>query len=99
METIEITFESHPISYIQSLEQDIAALNQEMRDNHPGHLSQESVEDVDDRYQAMLEYNWYCDETRQRITEIRDELHHCMRKLTQEQKDLYNMFKDPSQIS
>lgn len=43
----EITFESHPISFIQQLEQEI-------EDNHPSRLTSEDIEDVSDNYQAHL---------------------------------------------
>lgn len=46
----EITFESHPISFIQQLEQEI-------EDNHPSRLTSEDIEDVSDNYQYNLEWN------------------------------------------
>lgn len=89
---VEITFESHPISYTQLLDQDIINLEIEMKDNYPGHLSSEDIEDVNDKYQAMLEYRWYCDEIKQQIAIIKQERDACYSKLTDEQKLLYAMF-------
>lgn len=74
----EITFESHPISYIQLLEQEII-------DNIPPRLSTEDVEDVSDNYQAQLEYKWWKEEQLELIKELKS-------KLTSEQLKLYNSF-------
>lgn len=74
----EITFESHPISYIQLLEQEI-------KDNHPSRLTYEDVEDVSDNYQAHLEYKWWKEEQEELIEELKG-------KLTSEQLELYNSF-------
>lgn len=72
----EITFESHPISYIQQLEQEI-------NDNHPDRLTSEDIEDVSDNYQAHLEYSWWRQEQLELIEDLKS-------KLTKEQLDLYN---------
>lgn len=74
----EITFESHPISYIQLLEQEII-------DNKPPRLSTKDVEDVSDNYQAQLEYKWWKEEQLELIKELKS-------KLTPEQLKLYNSF-------
>lgn len=81
METLEqeITFESHPISFIQMLEQEI-------EDNHPSRLSQEDIENVSDNYQAHLEYNWWRAEQLEIIADYKSQL-------TNEQMALYNKFK------
>ena len=76
--TQDITFESHPLSYIQQLEQEI-------EDNHPLRLSSEDVEDVSDNYQAHLEYQWWEDEQSELIKDLKS-------KLTKEQLELYNQF-------
>lgn len=75
----EITFESHPISFIQMLEQEII-------DNHPSRLSQEDVEDVSDNYQAHLEYNWWKSEQLELIANYKAQL-------TENQMILYNKFQ------
>ena len=74
----EITFESHPISFIQQLEQEI-------EDNHPSRLTSEDIEDVSDNYQAHLEYKWWKDEQLELIKDLKS-------KLTKEQLELYNQF-------
>jgi hypothetical protein len=74
----EITFESHPISYIQLLEQEII-------DNKPPRLSTEDIEDVSDNYQAQLEYKWWKEEQLELIKELKS-------KLTSKQLKLYNSF-------
>jgi hypothetical protein len=74
----EITFESHPISFIQQLEQEI-------EDNHPSRLTSEDIEDVSDNYQAHLEYKWWKDEQSELIKDLKS-------KLTKEQLELYNQF-------
>lgn len=74
----EITFESHPLSYIQQLEQEI-------EDNHPSRLSSEDIEDVSDNYQAHLEYRWWRDEQEELIKDLKS-------KLTQEQLNLLRAF-------
>lgn len=74
----EITFESHPLSYIQQLEQEI-------EDNHPSRLSSEDIEDVSDNYQAHLEYRWWRDEQQELIKDLKS-------KLTQEQLNLLRAF-------
>ena len=80
MDTLEqeITFESHPISFIQQLEQEI-------EDNHPSRLTSEDIEDVSDNYQAHLEYQWWKDEQSELIKDLKS-------KLTKEQLELYNQF-------
>jgi hypothetical protein len=74
----EITFESHPISFIQQLEQEI-------EDNHPSRLTSEDIEDVSDNYQAHLEYKWWKDEQSELIKDLKSQL-------TKEQLELYNQF-------
>ena len=74
----EITFESHPISFIQQLEQEI-------EDNRPSRLTSEDIEDVSDNYQAHLEYQWWKDEQSELIKDLKS-------KLTKEQLELYNQF-------
>lgn len=80
MDTLEqeITFESHPISFIQQLEQEI-------EDNRPSRLTSEDIEDVSDNYQAHLEYQWWEDEQSELIKDLKS-------KLTKEQLELYNQF-------
>jgi len=78
MESTEITFESHPVSYIQLLEQEI-------EDNHPSRLTIEDIEDVSDNYQAHLEYKWWKEEQLELIKDLKS-------KLTLEQLELYNQF-------
>ena len=75
----EITFESHPISFIQQLEQEI-------EDNHPSRLTSEDIEDVNDNYQAHLEYKWWKEEQEELIKDLKS-------KLTIEQLDIYLSFK------
>jgi len=75
----EITFESHPISFIQQLEQEI-------EDNHPSRLTSEDIEDVNDNYQAHLEYKWWKEEQEELIKDLKS-------KLTTEQLDIYLSFK------
>lgn len=75
----EITFESHPISFIQQLEQEI-------EDNHPSRLTSEDIEDVNDNYQAHLEYKWWREEQEELIKDLKS-------KLTIEQLDIYLSFK------
>ena len=74
----EITFESHPISFIQQLEQEI-------EDNRPSRLTSEDIEDVSDNYQAHLEYQWWEDEQSELIKDLKSQL-------TKEQLELYNQF-------
>ena len=74
----EITFESHPISFIRQLEQEI-------EDNHPSRLTSEDIEDVSDNYQAHLEYKWWKDEQSELIKDLKSQL-------TKEQLELYNQF-------
>ena len=76
----EITFESHPISYIQQLEQEI-------EDNHPSRLTSEDIEDVSDNYQTHLEYKWWKEEQLELIKDLKS-------KLTPEQLEWYNSFND-----
>ena len=78
--TKEITFESHPMSYIQLLEQEI-------EDNHPSRLTFEDIEDVSDNYQAHLEYKWWKEEQLELIKDLKS-------KLTPEQLEWYNSFND-----
>ena len=74
----EITFESHPISFIQQLEQEI-------EDYDPSRLTSDDVEDVSDNYQAHLEYKWWKDEQLELIKDLKS-------KITKEQLKLYNQF-------
>lgn len=76
----EITFESHPISYIQQLEQEI-------EDNHPSRLTSEDIEDVSDNYQEHLEYKWWKEEQLELIKDLKS-------KLTTEQLEWYNSFNN-----
>jgi len=74
----KITFESHPVSYIQLLEQEI-------EDNHPSRLTIEDIEDISDNYQANLEYKWWENEQLELIADLKS-------KLTPKQLELYNQF-------
>ena len=74
----EITFESHPISYIHLLEQEI-------ENNHPSRLSYEDIEDASDNYQAHLEYKWWKQEQLELIKDLKS-------RLTPEQLERYNYF-------
>lgn len=71
-----ITFESHPISYIQLLEQEI-------ENNHPSRLTIEDIENISDNYQAHLEYKWWEKEQLELIKDLKS-------KLTPEQLEVYN---------
>ena len=75
IEEKEITFESHPVSYIHCLEQ-------ELENARPDRLSAEDIENVSDNYQANLEYQWYKDEQMEIIKGY-------ISKLTPEQLELY----------
>ena len=63
----EITFETHPITYIQLLEQEI-------EDLHPSRLTSEDIEDVSDNYQAHLEYKWWKKEQKDLIKSLKNKL-------------------------
>ena len=63
----EITFESHPVSYIHLLEQEII-------DNQPERLSSQDVEDASDNYQAHLEYKWWKREQLELIEDLKSKL-------------------------
>lgn len=75
----EITFESHPVSYIHMLEQEII-------DNHPSRLTSDDIEDVSDNYQAHLEYKWWKAEQLELIKDLKS-------KLTPEQLKWYEESK------
>jgi len=66
---IEITFESHPICYIHSLEAEIENM-------HPSRLTSEDIEDVSNNYQAHLEYKWWKDEQRDLILSLEESIAH-----------------------
>lgn len=74
----EITFESHPVSYIHLLEQEIV-------DNQPERLSSQDVEDASDNYQAHLEYKWWKREQLELIEDLKS-------KLSPRQLEHYNSF-------
>lgn len=76
----EITFESHPLSYIHLLEQEII-------DNQPSRLSHEDVEDASDNYQAHLEYKWWKEEQLELIKDLKS-------KLSPDILEFYNLFTD-----
>lgn len=76
----EITFESHPVSYILQLEQEIIDL-------HPSRLTSDDIEDVSDNYQAHLEYNWWRDEQEEIIA-------HLKAQLTQHQLEMYDLYQE-----
>lgn len=75
----EITFESHPVCYIHLLEQEI-------KDMHPDRLTSEDIEDVNDNYQAHLEYKWWKEEQEELIKDLKS-------KLTRDQLDIYLSYK------
>lgn len=79
VEEQEITFDSHPVTYIQLLEDEI-------ENNHPSRLSIEDIEDVSDNYQSNLEYQWWRKEQEEEIKSL-------IAKLTPEQLELYKSFK------
>jgi hypothetical protein len=79
----EITFESHPLSYIHLLEQEIV-------DNQPQRLSAQDVEDASDNYQAHLEYKWWKQEQLELIKDLKS-------RLTSEQLERYNYFNNYEQ--
>jgi len=76
----EITFESHPISYIYLLEDEI-------ENNRPNRLTIEDSEDISDNYQANLEYIWWVVEQKILISSLKN-------KLTEEQLEIYDSFID-----
>ena len=76
----EITFESHPLSYIHLLEQEII-------DNQPPRLSSRDVEDASDNYQAHLEYKWWKREQLELIKDLKS-------KLSPDMLEFYNLFTD-----
>jgi len=76
----EITFATHPVSYIFELEQEII-------DNQPGRLSSADIEDVSDNYQEHLEYKWWVREQRELIEDL-------ISKLTPDQLLWYKSFSN-----
>ena len=74
----EITFESHPLSYIHLLEQEII-------DNQPPRLSYGDIEDASDNYQAHLEYKWWKQEQLELIENLKS-------KLSPDMLEFYNLF-------
>ena len=59
---------------ITQIQQEIAVLKSKMHEYYPGRLSSEDIEDVSDRYQEMLEYNEYCDEQREIISALQEDI-------------------------
>ena len=59
---------------ITQIQQEITVLKSKMHEYYPGRLSSEDIEDVSDRYQEMLEYNEYCDEQREIISALQEDI-------------------------
>jgi len=59
---------------IVEIQQEIAVIKSKMHEYYPGGLSSEDHEDVSDRYQEMLEYNEYCDEQREIISALQEDI-------------------------
>ena len=59
---------------ITQIQQETAVIKSKMHEYYPGRLSSEDHEDVSDRYQEMLEYNEYCDEQREIISALQEDI-------------------------
>ena len=90
-QTQEITFESHPLSFIQCLEQKLDSAKQDLIINQPNILTSKDVEDIGDNY---LEYGWWNNEQKELIISLEKQISEYKSKLSKEQLELYNQFED-----
>ena len=57
-----------------ALHQEMVELEYEVENSQRPCMSPESIEDVDDKYQENLEYNWWLDEQQDRYDVLRKSL-------------------------
>ena len=89
MHNPNITFDSHPLSYVFGLEEQIESLNKELksiRSAKPQFLID------DDEYQDQLELSWYKSELRDEIKALEKELDECKSKFTLRQTEQYKQY-------
>lgn len=94
MHNQNITFDSHPLSYVFSLEEQIESLNKELKSI--GSTKPQFLIDDDDKYQDQLELSWYKSELRDEIKALEKELDECKSKFTLRQREQYKQFNQKS---
>jgi len=71
---IEITAESHPLTWLDGLNSELSTAISELIMTGPPQLSSEDIEDVSDIYQENLEYQWWVSEQRNLIYDLEKQI-------------------------
>lgn len=71
----DITFESHPRAFIESLKRELALAKEELQ-NAGRSKPQFLIDDDDDEYQDQLELGWWKDEQRDVIKNLEESIVH-----------------------
>lgn len=70
----EISFESHPRAFIESLKMELALAKEELQ--NAGRSKPQFLIDDDDEYQDQLELGWWKDEQRDKIKNLEESIVH-----------------------
>jgi hypothetical protein len=70
----EISFESHPRAFIESLKRELALAKEELQNS--GRSKPKFLIDDDDEYQDQLELGWWRDEQRDKIKTLEESIVH-----------------------
>ena len=70
----EISFESHPRAFIESLKRELALAKEELQ--NAGRSKPQFLIDDDDEYQDQLELGWWRDEQRDKIKTLEESIVH-----------------------
>jgi hypothetical protein len=71
---LEITAESHPLTWLDGLNSELSTAISELIMTRSPQYSTEDVEDVSDSYQEQLEYQWWVSEQRALICELEKQI-------------------------
>jgi hypothetical protein len=72
--TQDITFESHPRAFIESLKNELATAKEELQNS--GRSKPQFLINDDDEYQDQLELGWWKDEQRETIKTLEESIVH-----------------------
>ena len=71
---LEITAESHPLTWLDGLNSELSTAISELIMTRSPQYSSQDIEDVSDSYQEQLEYQWWVDEQRALICTLEEQI-------------------------
>lgn len=71
---LEITAESHPLTWLNMLNSELSTAISELIMTRSPQLSSEDYEDISDDYQENLEYQWWVSEQRALICSLEEKI-------------------------